>query len=73
MATGHVAQSQVVDECRVARALQMPADVRQLVQEAEPEVVDTIVAKRQRNNGLAVGSGCGTAGSSERGADDAFK
>ena len=48
------AQRVVVHERGVFARVEVPADVRQLVQEAEPEVVDPVVAESQADHGRAV-------------------
>ena len=41
-------------EYMVFVGVEVQADVRELVQQAEPEVVDPIVAERQANHGAGV-------------------
>src|SRR5918992_4906589 len=51
----HVAKTQIIDECFIFRVAHMATDMSKLVQQAEPEVIEPIIAQRQSNNGCTVG------------------
>src|SRR5882724_4720956 len=51
----HRLQIQVINEDSVLAALEVPSDMRKLMQEAEPEVVDAIVPERECNDWRSIG------------------
>jgi hypothetical protein len=48
----HVTQREVIDKGFIARVRHMSADMRELVQQAEPEIIQPVVAEAETNYGV---------------------
>jgi hypothetical protein len=51
----HVTKTQIIDERFIARPAHMAADMSKLMQQAEPEVIEPIIAQGEPDNGCTIG------------------
>ena len=49
-----IAQTEIVDERLVALAVHVTPDMRQFMQQTEPEIIEPVIAQRQTDHGRAV-------------------